>query len=85
MLRGLFLLLLAWSLVGTGHAQDTRRIAPPLPLERLQAYPSEEIPFARRVRLLGAGLAMMALGNLALGLFSGPVLDLAQRWALAFA
>jgi len=38
-----------------------------------------------RTPLLGAGLAVMALGNLALGLFSGPVLDLAQRWALAFA
>jgi len=56
-LRGLFLLLIAWSLVGAVQAQDTSWIAPTLPLERLQAYPSEEIPFARRVRLLGAGLA----------------------------
>jgi NADH-quinone oxidoreductase subunit N len=40
---------------------------------------------AARTPMLGVGLAVMALGNLALGLFSGPVLDLAQRWALAFA
>mgnify|MGYP001087858423 CR=1 FL=1 len=37
-----------------------------------------------RTRLLGTGLAIMALANLALGLFSGPVIDLAQRWAVAF-
>ncbi|MER3406298.1 MAG: NADH-quinone oxidoreductase subunit N, partial [Chloroflexota bacterium] len=40
---------------------------------------------AARTPMLGVGLAVMAMGNLALGLFSGPVLDLAQRWALAFA
>ncbi len=57
MLRGLFLLLIAGCLVGAVHAQDARRVAPTLPLERLQVYPSEEIPFDRRVRLLRSGLS----------------------------
>ncbi|MDI3339901.1 MAG: NADH-quinone oxidoreductase subunit N [Sphaerobacter sp.] len=34
--------------------------------------------------LLGTGLALMALGTLMLGLLSGPVLDLAQKWVQAF-
>jgi len=40
---------------------------------------------AVRTPLLGLGLALMVLGNIALGIFSGPVLDLAQRWVQAFA
>ncbi len=56
MVRGVFFLLIAGHLVGAIHAQDTSRVVPTLPLERLPAYPSEEIPFDRRVRLLGAGL-----------------------------
>ncbi|MBX6341520.1 MAG: NADH-quinone oxidoreductase subunit N [Thermomicrobiaceae bacterium] len=38
-----------------------------------------------RTPLLGTGLTLMALGTLALGLFSGPLLDLAQKWVQAFA
>jgi len=54
--RGVFCLLIVWHLIGAVHAQVTSRVAPAVPVERLSAYPSEEIPFDRRVRLLGAGL-----------------------------
>jgi NADH-quinone oxidoreductase subunit N len=38
-----------------------------------------------RTPLLGAGLALMALGTIGFGLFSGPLLNLAQDWVQAFA
>ncbi|MCS7050638.1 MAG: NADH-quinone oxidoreductase subunit N [Thermomicrobium sp.] len=38
-----------------------------------------------RTPMLGLGLAVMAVTTLALGLVSGPLLDLAQRWPIAFA
>lgn len=53
MVRALFVLLIAWNLAGATRAQER---AAPLPMERLPAFPSEEIPFDRRVRLLGTGL-----------------------------
>jgi NADH-quinone oxidoreductase subunit N len=36
-----------------------------------------------RTPLLGLGLALMAVATLVLGLVSGPLLDLAQRWPSA--
>lgn len=39
---------------------------------------------ARATPMLGAGLALMAVGTIAFGLFSGPVLDLAQKWVESF-
>jgi len=38
-----------------------------------------------RTPLLGLGLALMAVATLVLGLVSGPLLDLAQRWPAALA
>ncbi|SHK60126.1 LysM peptidoglycan-binding domain-containing protein [Rhodothermus profundi] len=56
MLRGLLFLLVAGSWAGVLQAQDTALVVRQLTLERLPAFPSEEIPFDRRVRLLGAGI-----------------------------
>ncbi len=56
MVRGLLLLWLIGSLVGPTQAQDTISTRTAAPLERLQAFPSEEIPFDRRLRLLGTSL-----------------------------
>lgn len=39
---------------------------------------------AERTPLLATGLALMALATIGFGLFSGPVLDLAQNWVRAF-
>jgi NADH-quinone oxidoreductase subunit N len=39
---------------------------------------------ATNTPLLGAGLALMAVGTVAFGLFSGPLLSLAQHWVQAF-
>jgi hypothetical protein len=34
--------------------------------------------------MLGLGLLIMAIGTVAFGFFSGPVLDLAMNWVDAF-
>jgi NADH-quinone oxidoreductase subunit N len=39
---------------------------------------------AKSTPLLGVGLGLMALGTVGFGLFSGSVLDLAQKWVQAF-
>jgi NADH-quinone oxidoreductase subunit N len=39
---------------------------------------------AQSTPLLGVGLGLMALGTVGFGLFSGSVLDLAQKWVQAF-
>ncbi|HVB63758.1 MAG TPA: NADH-quinone oxidoreductase subunit N, partial [Nitrolancea sp.] len=39
---------------------------------------------AQRTPLLGVGLGLMALCTIGFGLFSGSVLDLAQKWVQAF-
>jgi len=39
---------------------------------------------AQSTPLLGVGLGLMALGTVGFGLFSGSVLDLAQKWLQAF-
>ncbi|HET7037222.1 MAG TPA: NADH-quinone oxidoreductase subunit N [Thermomicrobiaceae bacterium] len=46
--------------------------------EPVRAWTVEHTP------MLGLGLALMAIGTIGFGLFSGPVLDLAQNWAQAF-
>jgi len=45
--------------------------------------PSGEWTF-NRTRLLDGGLALMTFGTLLLGIFSGPIFDLAQNWIQAF-
>lgn len=45
--------------------------------------PSGEWTF-NRTHLLDSGLALMTFGTLLLGIFSGPIFDLAQNWVRAF-